>query len=403
MIVRDEAATLAATLSSARDWVDEMVVVDTGSVDTTRDVARSWGAQVYQVPWTHDFAAARNASLVHATGDWVLVLDADEVLLPEVGELLQRLDRGQSLGNRAAIDVLAVNLLRLELGALQAPYTLITRFFRRLPEVRFERPYHETVDDSLAVLQNQEPRWQVVTLTTVAIHHRGYDPAVVVQRGKVERARQTMEDYLAIHADDAYLANKLAALYIEADQIDRALPLLNQALTQVDRLDPITCYELYYHRALAYGQDHPELAVEDYGLALEQAVPPALTLGALINLGSLKKDEGDLTAALELFGRAIAIDPDLAIAHYNLGTTHRARGYLEAAIAAYQRAIALRSNYPEAHQNLGVVLFKLGKISESLAAFTQAIQLYESSDPDYAETLRAGLRNLGLPPSFRVD
>lgn len=397
MIVKDEAATLAATLSSARDWVDEMVVVDTGSVDTTRAIAQAWGAEVHTIPWTHDFAAARNASLVHATGDWVLVLDADEVLLPAAAQVLRSLDRGQPLGTTTAADVLAVNLLRLELGALQAPYTLITRFFRRLPEVHFERPYHETVDDSIASLQAQTPNWQVLTLADVAIHHSGYSPVTITHRSKVERARQTMEGYLASHADDAYLANKLAALYIQSDQIDRALSLLNQALTQVDSLDPITRYELYYHRALAYTKDHPELAVKDYALALEQAVPPSLTLGALINLGSLRKDQGDLVAALGLFNRAIAIDPNLAIAHYNLGTTHRASGYLDGAISAYKAAIALRPDYPEAHQNLGVVLFKLGQIPESLEAFSQAIQLYEKIDPDYARSLRAGVRSLGIP------
>lgn len=397
MIVKDEAASLAITLDSARAWVDEVVVVDTGSTDATREVAQARGAQVYDFPWGDDFAAARNASLARATGDWVLVLDADEVLLPQVGQLLRDLDRGQPLGEIAAADVLALNLLRLELGAPQSPYTLITRCFRRLPTVSFYRPYHETVDDSLAALQGQEPRWQVVTLTTVAIHHRGYDPAVVVQRGKFERARQAMVTYLASHPDDAYLANKLAALYIQSDQTDQALDLLHRALAQATSLDSITRYELYYHRALARGDSDPELASQDYAVALAETVPPCLTLGALINLGSLKKAEGDLTAALDLFDQAIAIDPSLAIAHYNRGTTQRARGYLEEAIAAYQRAIALDPNYAEAYQNLGVALFKLGKLPEALDAFRQALRRYRQQNPDYAIKLQQGIQQLGIP------
>jgi len=397
MIVKDEAASLATTLDSARAWVDEMVVVDTGSMDTTREVAQAGGAQVYEFPWGDDFAAARNASLARATGDWVLVLDADEVLLPEVGQLLRDLDRGQPLGAIAAADVLALNLLRLELGAPQSPYTLITRCFRRLPTVSFYRPYHETVDDSLAALQGQEPRWQVVTLTTVALHHRGYDPAVVVQRGKFERARQTMVTYLASHPDDAYLANKLAALYIQSDQSAQALDLLHRALADAASLDPITRYELYYHRALAQAATDPLLASQDYAAALAETVPPCLTLGALINLGNLKKTEGDLTAALDLFDRAIAIDPSLAIAHYNRGTTQRARGYLEEAIADYQRAINLDPDYAQAYQNLGVALFKLGKLPEALEAFRQALRRYRRQDPDYAVKLQQGIQQLGIP------
>ncbi|MBD1876133.1 tetratricopeptide repeat protein [Nodosilinea sp. FACHB-131] len=397
MIVKDEAATLARTLESVQGVVGEIVVVDTGSVDNTVAIAQSHGAKVHRFAWENDFAAARNESLRHATGDWVLVLDADEVLLSATAQVLQQLDQGQPLGDIAAEDVLAVNLLRLELGAPQAPYTLITRCFRRLPEITFNRPYHETVDDSVAALQAQAARWQVVTLGEVAIHHTGYDPAVVVERGKFDRARTAMEGYLAEHPNDGYLLNKLAALYVESNQAELALPLLNRALAQADTLDELTCYELHYHRALALA-DRPTQAASDYEAALALAVPPMLKLGAWINYGSLKKAQGDLEGAIELFQKAIEADPTLAIAHYNLGTAHRNRGYLDEAIAAYRQAIALNPNYAEAHQNLGVALFKLGQLPEALQAFKQAIALYEVTDPATAAGLRRGVSALGISP-----
>ncbi|MBD2106785.1 tetratricopeptide repeat protein [Nodosilinea sp. FACHB-13] len=397
MIVKDEAATLARTLESAQGVVNEIVVVDTGSVDDTVAIAQSYEAKVHSFAWDNDFAAARNESLRHATGDWVLVLDADEVLLPETAQVLQRLDQGQPLGEVAAEDVLAVNLLRLELGAPQAPYTLITRCFRRLPEITFNRPYHETVDDSVAALQAQDARWQVITLGEVALHHTGYDPAVVVQRGKFDRARTAMEGYLAEHPNDSYLLNKLAALYVESDQAELALPLLDRALAESDTLDELTRYELHYHRALAQ-VDRPNQAASDYEAALTESVPPRLKLGAWINYGSLKKAQGDLEGAVELFQQAIEADPTLAIAHYNLGTAHRARGYLDEAIAAYRQAIALNPSYAEAHQNLGVALFKLGQLPEALQAFKRAIALYEVTDPATAAGLRKGVSALGIPP-----
>jgi tetratricopeptide (TPR) repeat protein len=399
MIVKDEAATLGRALESVQGVVDEIIVVDTGSEDETVAIAQSWGAQVSSFAWVNDFAAARNVSLSQATGDWVLVLDADEVLLPETAQILRQLDQGQPWGEISAQDILAVNLLRLEVGAAQAPYTLITRFFRRLPEITFNRPYHETVDDSIADLQGQNPRWQVVTLTAVALNHTGYDPAVVVQRGKFDRARTTMEQYLAQHPDDGYILNKLAALYLEANQIDQALPLLNQALAQDDTLDPITHYELHYHRALAL-EDQPDQAAQAYQAALSQPVLPILKVGAWINYGSMKKNQGALAEAIDLFDQAIAADPTLAIGYYNLGTAHRARGYLDDAIAAYQQAISLRPNYAEAHQNLAVALFKLGQVPESLQSFNRAIQLYESYDPDQARSLKQGVQKLGIPPAL---
>lgn len=399
MIVKDEADTLPRTLESVQGWVGEIVVVDTGSTDDTVAIAQSHGAKVHHFSWVNDFAAARNESLRHATGDWVLVLDADEVLLSETAQVLQTLDQGQPLGDVATEDVLALNLLRLELGAPQAPYTLITRCFRRLPEISFSRPYHETVDDSVAALQAQDPHWQVITLAEVALHHTGYDPAVVMQRGKFDRARTIMADYLADYPNDSYLLNKLAALYVEADQAEAALPLLDRALAQASALDDLTRYELHYHRALAYA-NQPERATSDYQAALEQPILPRLKLGAWINYGSLKKAQGDFEAAVDLFQQAIAADPTLAIAHYNLGTAQRARGYLDEAIAAYRQAIVLAPNHAAAHQNLGVALFKLGQLPEALQAFRRAIALYEASDPATADSLRQGVTRLGIPPAL---
>lgn len=80
MIVRNEAGRLATCLESVRKLVDEMVVVDTGSTDGTPNLARSKGAKVFDFPWRDDFSAARNESLRRCTGDWVLILDADETI-----------------------------------------------------------------------------------------------------------------------------------------------------------------------------------------------------------------------------------------------------------------------------------------------------------------------------------
>ncbi|MBE9140756.1 tetratricopeptide repeat protein [Nodosilinea sp. LEGE 07088] len=399
MIVRDEAATLARTLATVQGIVDEIVVVDTGSVDNTVAIAQVHGAKIHSFAWGNDFAAARNESLHHASGDWVLVLDADEMLLPATAQVLQQLNQGGPLGDVAAENILALNLLRLELGAPQAPYTLITRVFRRLPEIRFHRPYHETVDDSVAALQRQDPRWQVITLGEVALHHTGYDPAVVLQRHKFDRARTIMEAYLADQPNDAYLLNKLAALYVESDQADAALPLLNRALDQVAPADPLTRYELHYHRALALA-DAPDRAAADYAAALALDVPPRLKLGTLLNYGGLKKAQGDLVAAIDLFTQATEADPTLALAYYNLGTAHRVRGYLDEAIAAYRQAIALAPNYPEAHQNLGVALFKLGQMPEALRAFRRAIDLYSTTNPAAGAGLQQQVQGLGLPPTL---
>jgi glycosyltransferase involved in cell wall biosynthesis len=94
MIVRDEEQDLAECLESVADLIDEIVVVDTGSTDRTCDVARHFGARVFNFPWVDSFAAARNESLRHATGDWTFWLDADDRLSGVNRTKLQRLFAG---------------------------------------------------------------------------------------------------------------------------------------------------------------------------------------------------------------------------------------------------------------------------------------------------------------------
>ena len=90
MIVKDEARFLAGCLSSVGSLADDIVIADTGSTDGTVEIAQAAGARVLRVAWTNDFAAARNAVLQHATGDFVLVLDADERLTDEGRERIRR-------------------------------------------------------------------------------------------------------------------------------------------------------------------------------------------------------------------------------------------------------------------------------------------------------------------------
>ena len=91
MIVRDAEGCLAATLDSVRNLADEIVVLDTGSSDSSLRIARQKATKVITRDWSDDFAAARNAALDEVTGDWVLWLDAGETLSAEAADGLRRL------------------------------------------------------------------------------------------------------------------------------------------------------------------------------------------------------------------------------------------------------------------------------------------------------------------------
>ena len=113
MIVKNEEASLPQCLNSVKDVVDEMVVLDTGSTDKTVEIAKEFGAKVYHFEWCNDLSAARNESLKYVQGDWVLVLDADEVLTPEIVPQMKQ----AMMSDRH----LVVNLIRQEVGASQSP------------------------------------------------------------------------------------------------------------------------------------------------------------------------------------------------------------------------------------------------------------------------------------------
>ncbi|NQE34876.1 glycosyltransferase family 2 protein [Microcoleus asticus] len=388
MIVKNEEATLSRTLDSVKGVVDEIVVVDTGSGDRTREVARGYGARVYDFEWCDDFAAARNECLKHAQGDWILVLDADEVLVPQI---LPQIKEGIQSDR-----LLLINLIRQEIGASQSPYSLVSRLFRNRPDIRFSRPYHAMVDDSVAEILHREPTWKIASLPDVAIWHSGYQKDAIAAKSKFQKAQAAMERYIAYYPNDAYACSKLGALYVEIGQIGRGIDLLTRGLAAA-AIDDSIVYELNYHLGIAYRQQQQFVkAKEHYQAAINTDVIPALKLGAYNNLGNLLKDEGDLKSAEKAYKAALKIDPSFATGHYNLGLTLKAAGNLADAIAYYRQAIKIAPEHAEAHQNLAVALLKIGKMPESLAEFKRAIALHQQRRPFEAERLRRGLQEMGL-------
>jgi glycosyltransferase involved in cell wall biosynthesis len=164
MIVRNEEATLTACLSSVADLVDEMVVVDTGSTDDTKEVAGRFGARVFDFPWCDDFAAARNESLSHARGNWILWLDGDEYF-----------DETNRLKLRGLISNLDADKTAFMMGQhSRSPDGVAlmvhqVRLFRNDPEIRWDYRVHEQV---LPALHRAGHR---VHGTDVLITHTGYE------------------------------------------------------------------------------------------------------------------------------------------------------------------------------------------------------------------------------------
>ena len=186
VIARDEAPRIGRLLDSVRPWVDDMLVLDTGSSDDTVQVARSCGARVETFTWCDDFAAARNHALTLAGADWHLVLDADEWLI-EGGEALQAL-------RHTAPDLVGALQLRdrFDVAAGQRAEA-IGWLSRVLPgPVRYAGRVHEQPQHALPVRR-----------LPLVVGHDGY--AAERLADKRGRNRRLLEQALADTPGDAYL------------------------------------------------------------------------------------------------------------------------------------------------------------------------------------------------------
>jgi tetratricopeptide (TPR) repeat protein len=147
LITRDEAAFLPDCLRSLRPAADEIVVVDTGSRDETVSIARDFGCTVLHHPWTDDFAAARNVGLDAASGDWIVVIDADERLIGggEVRALVAQAGPGTG-----GFLVEREDVVRHPGSGRTERYPIgMVRLFRRDPRIRYVGRVHERPGDTI--------------------------------------------------------------------------------------------------------------------------------------------------------------------------------------------------------------------------------------------------------------
>jgi glycosyltransferase involved in cell wall biosynthesis len=221
MIVKNEQANLEACLTPVRDLFDEIVIVDTGSTDTTREIAEALGARVIDYPWCDDFSAARNAAIDQATGDWIFWLDADDRVSPaDVGKL-----RALFAGLR---DDLAGWLMGCVCMTADGGMGVVeqVRLFRRDPRVRWIYRVHEQIADSIVDAHGE------LRKTSVRILHTGYIHVGHEQEKAARNLRLVRMD-CAERPTDPYPMHHFGAMLVEEGQfaegarvLERVLPLL---------------------------------------------------------------------------------------------------------------------------------------------------------------------------------
>ncbi len=223
LIARDEENNIPRCLSSAKDIVDEIIVVDTGSRDNTLRAARSEGARVFTLPWSGNFSEARNYSLNQAKGDWILYLDADEELVPGSEEIIKTLIKDATVEGYYFI---IENLL--EKG--EKINHLNLRLFRHRPEYQFRGLIHEQI---LPSILNRDPKVRLLK-TPVTILHRGYTQKERDSKNKLERNLAILKNAVMQNPRDKFMKYNLGVAYFEGKKHEESLVVFENLVEEVD-------------------------------------------------------------------------------------------------------------------------------------------------------------------------
>lgn len=335
MIVRNEARCLARCLQSISTAVDEIVVVDTGSTDNTVEIAKSFNAKISHFDWINDFSAARNFALQQATGDWILVFDADEFAGESLRDEIREFVRGPCAIGRLKI----VSDFRRN-GAAFRSQSFVSRLFPRGDGAHFEGRIHEQIISPL-------PRFNLHG----ELSHDGY-----LETEKSGRNVNLLLAELKQKPDSAYLLYQLALEYTTLEQTENAFQCLQRALAGVKSGDPFApnvvvdlLYAAMTFKKFGAGVD----AIGQWEKRLEDFPDFHLARGLFfMNLvrSNPAKYAGELPKIEQSFRRCLALGETekyksvrgsgTFLANYNLGLFYQVFGNIAAARQCFESAAA---------------------------------------------------------------
>jgi glycosyltransferase involved in cell wall biosynthesis len=327
MIVKNEEKNIVKCLKSVRAMVDEMIIVDTGSTDRTKVLAKIFGAKVYDFPWTGDFSAARNHSLQQATGDWILILDADEIISALDHDELKALVK-RNLSSLAAYSFDTRNYIKNESVLGWTPNdgkypeemhhgwmtTAKVRLFPRKKDVFFINPVHEIVDNSL-----QQAAVPIFNCNVVVHHFGKLDLPKDMQKGEdyylLGKMKYESNPANVKHLHELAKQAHLLGKYDEAKKLWlKLIPILESApqsqdyqdIARVSESDPVS--ETYMQLATAYLADNSfEEALAAARKAMEAEIKPG---GSVYFYAISEIIAGSLDKAAEALEEILKANPD---------------------------------------------------------------------------------------------
>ena len=350
MIVRDNERTIRACLGSIRPWVDEIVVVDTGSADATPRICEEYGAIVYEWAWRDDFAAARNESLNHATGEWIFWMDSDDTIPPHCGLELRRLVDREHPEHLLGY-VMQVHCPGKEDGGT-ADMTIVdhVKLFRNRPELRFEHRIHEQI---LPAIRRSGGN---IAFTDLFVVHSGVDQSPEGRVRKLQRDFRILSLDLNDRPDHPFVLFNLGMTHADCGQHKEAIDCLIRCL-QVSGSNESHVRKAYALLASSYSRigrkDDARVALQR-GRALFPTDKELLFRAAM-----LAHESGHLADAVSLYHAVLRPDSDRHFvsvdsglggykARHNLAIVYEELGQYSSAKAEWEAILSTHRHYPPA-------------------------------------------------------
>jgi tetratricopeptide (TPR) repeat protein len=372
MIVKNEQHWIDAAVESVRSIIDQVIIVDTGSTDATRDHAKNLGAKVIPHLWTGSFAEARNVSLQSATEPWILVLDADERIasrdLPFIKEATDsnRAD-GYHLIQRnyvfkSQIFGWAPNSGEYEEGSKYAGYVdnPLIRLFRNSTDIRFQGVVHEIIDPT-----RLPSHLKFDSLPSVMHHYgkvRGDEYVAAKQRFYLDLGLKKVEQDgsgkafldLGIQYQELNSHMEACACFDQAFNMTRnPMALLYWALSEKQLRNYESAADLL-NRALALGLD---------------------TFHVHLELGNVHLAQNEWMEAQDEYGKCLELNSENPVPAFNYGLVLRKSGNPEGAIDFYNRALRLDPKFREPMLELAVLHLQAQRPDDALRALEGAVDV----------------------------
>ena len=369
MIVKDEEESLPTCLESIKDYVDEIIIVDTGSTDSTVEIAERYNAKVYHHAWENSFSKARNYSLKYATCDWILIMDADE-----------EIEMNDAYKLREAIRDDNVNLIYMpafskEKGGMNSSVYLIERVFKNNLDFHYEGIVHNTLKFSGRCKSEN-----------IVFYHYGYHLDDEQMERKFTRTSTLLKEQIKDDPSNPMPHHYLAVAFLSRDMNDECIEEALKAIKLFEHNNINTNVKLLscYTASIAFYANDDLTNAEYYAMKSVNSYPDYLDGYFMLSSIYMRQKEYDKC----------------------INATNKYLTILESIISNPSGALQIPynniNNAWHAHTRLAIVCFEQSQDNEGIKKLKEIVKLVEDENDPYLSIGKYFIEQNNLPLAEKV-